>query len=200
MQIPLRTQSGPEAYIACHEWRDVCLAACPLHPTGGCSFARHGSYARVTPQGVRIARWYCPEGHRTFSLLPDFLAARLPGLLASVEDVAAAARAFRSMEAAADSLRGFEVSLPSALRWLRRRVRAMDMAIEAVLQLLPHRSLTTLAGCLALQGDSGQGGMLLGLRRSLAPQLLHRLPAPLGFLPSQGAMRSREANQHDDGA
>jgi hypothetical protein len=30
---------------------------------------------------VRIARWYCPEGHRTFSLLPDFLAAKLPGSL-----------------------------------------------------------------------------------------------------------------------
>ena len=33
---------------------------------------------RVTPQGLRIARWYCPEGRRTFSLLPDFVAARLP--------------------------------------------------------------------------------------------------------------------------
>jgi hypothetical protein len=25
-----------------------------LHPSGGCFFARHGSYTRVTPQGLRI--------------------------------------------------------------------------------------------------------------------------------------------------
>ena len=30
-----------------------------------------------TPRGTRIARWYCPQSHTTFSLLPDCLAARL---------------------------------------------------------------------------------------------------------------------------
>jgi len=64
---------------------------------------------------VRIARWYCPEGHRTFSLLPDFLAAKFPGLLTDIEVAAIEAKKARSMEAAADRLRGFEVPLPSAL-------------------------------------------------------------------------------------
>jgi hypothetical protein len=73
LQIPLRTLSSAEAYIANQEWRDARLRAYPLHPSGGCSFARHG-YARLKPQGIRIARWYCPEGDRTFSLLSDFLA------------------------------------------------------------------------------------------------------------------------------
>ena len=81
MQMLLRTTSSAEAYIANQEWRAARLPVCPLHPQGGCSFAHHGSYLRATPPGLRVARWYCPEGHRTFSLLPDFLAARLPGLL-----------------------------------------------------------------------------------------------------------------------
>ena len=54
----------------------------PFASVGRLLVARHGSYTRVTPQGLRIARWYCPEGRQTFSLLPDFVTARLPGLLA----------------------------------------------------------------------------------------------------------------------
>ena len=53
MQIPLRTESSTEAYIAGCEWRDAFLCVCPMHPSGGCSFVRHGSYSRVTPQGLR---------------------------------------------------------------------------------------------------------------------------------------------------
>ena len=81
MQISIHTASSAETYVTNHEWRIAQLPGCPLHPKGGCSFARHGSYPRVTPRGLRIARWYCPEGRRTFSLLPDFLAAGLPDLL-----------------------------------------------------------------------------------------------------------------------
>ena len=47
-----------------------------------------------------------PQGHRTFSLLPDFLAARLPDLLDTIEDSVAAAGSARSMEAAADCCAG----------------------------------------------------------------------------------------------
>ena len=199
MQIPLRTQSSTEAYIAGHEWRDACLPACPLHPSGGCSFARHGSYARVTPQGVRVARWYCPEGHQTFSLLPDFLASRLPGLLTDIEIAAAESRTARSMEAAADRLRGFEVTLPSALRWLRRRVRAVEVAFEAVSRLAHPAAVTVLASSSTLRPVPGAKDVLLGLRRSLSSQLLHSLPVPLGFRPSRSAHGWHGGNQHDMG-
>ena len=101
VQIPLRTLSSAEAYVSNQEWRDARLSNCPSHPLGGGSFARHGSYTRVTPQGLRIARWYCPEGRRTFSLLPDFVAARLPGLLASIDDSITVASSAKSMEVAA---------------------------------------------------------------------------------------------------
>ena len=190
VQIPLHTQSSAEAYIAGCEWRDARLLGCPLHPSGGCSFARHGSYSRVTPQGMRVARWYCPQGHQTFSLVPDFLASRFPGLLTSIEAAAVAAKEFGSQERAADALRGIDVTLPSAMRWLRRRVRAVQVAVEAVWGLEPQMPLST-----TLTSD-----VLLNLRRSLTPQLLCKLPPPLGFLPSHGSTRSRAGgSQHDMG-
>lgn len=199
MQLPLRTQSSPEAYIAGREWRHARLPACPLHPSGGCSFARHGSYARVTPQGIRIPRWYCPEGHRTFSLLPDFLAARLPGLLSSVDVAIADVKSARSMEAAADRLRGFEVTLPSALRWLRRRVQAVQAGLEAWLQLVPQAPMASSVSDGALHPETGRTHDLCGLRQTLPAQLLQKLPAPLGFLAWRRADRGRDADQHDMG-
>lgn len=198
LQIPLRTQSSAEAYIANRGWRDASMLACPLHPSGGCSFARHGSYARVTPRGLRVARWYCPQGHRTFSLLPDFLAARMPGLLASIEDAVVAVASAKSMRDAADALRGFDVSLPSALRWLRRRVRAVETALDAVSRMVPTTAVTVLAGRSALEPDLGQGEVLRGLRRSLSPPLLNSLPTPVGFAP-RCAKKWSEGNQHEMG-
>ena len=76
-----------EAYVARSAWRDASLAACPRHPRGGCGLVRHGTYPRRTPVGMRIARYYCPTAHETFSLLPDCLASHLPGELAAVESV-----------------------------------------------------------------------------------------------------------------
>jgi hypothetical protein len=181
MQMPPRTSSSVDAYIRNREWRDARLSSCPLHPLGGCSFARHGSYARATPRGLRIARWYCPEGRRTFSLLPDFLAARLPGLLASIEHSITVAWSAKSMEAAADALRGPDVSLPGAVRWLRRRIRAVRTA-------LTHVAPETMIGAPATESapeiDLDRGRVLLGLRRLLSPQILNSIPAPLGFQPA----------------
>ena len=71
-----------EQYVTVQGWRNATLVRCPHHPGGGCSLARHGTYRRKTSAGVRIARRCCPESHTTFSLLPDCLAARLPGTLA----------------------------------------------------------------------------------------------------------------------
>jgi hypothetical protein len=180
MQIPLRTSSSVDAYIRNREWRDVRLPACPMHPSGGCSFARHGSYERSSPSGLRIARWYCPEGQRTFSLIPDFLASRLPGLLHSIEESIVTACAAKSREAAADLLRGPDVTLPSAVRWLRRRIGSVRASLDAVRRKVPGAFIG------ALEKDfSGisfdAGSVLLGLRRSLSPQILSAIPAPLGF-------------------
>ena len=135
--VQLRYRSGltGEQYVKAQGWRNATLAGCPHHPGGGCSFARHGTYARKSPHGTRIARWYCPDSHTTFSLLSDCLAARLPGTLQGVEDAVAAAEAAPSLAAAADAVRGNAVLPAGAMRWLVRRVR------------LVHRSLAAVRGC-----------------------------------------------------
>ena len=125
-------------YVTGEGWRLARLACCPLHPRGGCGFARHGSYARVSPAGTRIARWYCPTGHCTFSLLPDHLAARFPGTLSEIEHVVATVEQAKSLEAAADRLRSDDITLPSAVRWVRRRVAAVRSLLTIVVGLFPQ--------------------------------------------------------------
>ncbi len=71
---------------------------------------------------IEIDSWYCPESHTTFSLLPDCLAARLPGTLAELEDAVAAVERSPSVAAAA-ALRAGRSEPPGAMRWLRRRIR-----------------------------------------------------------------------------
>jgi hypothetical protein len=135
---------------------------------------------------MRIARWYCPEGRQTFSLLPDFLAARRPGLLASIEHSVAVALSAKSMEAAADALRGPEVTLPSAVRWLRRRTQAVKTALAHV---MPRTAIGSLAEQPASEIDLDQGCVLLRLRQSLSPEILNRIPPPLGFRECRAAAR-----------
>ena len=153
---------------------------CPNHPGGGCSLARHGTYARKTPPGTRIARWYCPESHTTFSLLPDCLAARLPGTLAELEEAVAAAERSPTVTAAAAVLRPGRSEPPGAMRWLRRRIRLVRRVLTAVRGLLPE----CLAGCpatiLAVRGRLGTDAALVWLREMAAPQL-PTLPMPLGY-------------------
>ena len=116
----------------------------PLHPRrGSCSLARHGTYRRKKPAGALIARWYCPQSHTTFSLLPDCLAARLPGTLQELEAVVAHAEQAASLMQAADQVRGDGIELPGAMRWLRRRVRLVRQVLRVVIGLLPQH----LAGC-----------------------------------------------------
>jgi hypothetical protein len=145
---------------------------------GGCSFARHGSYARATPRGCRIARWDCPESHRTFSLLPDFLAARLPGLLASIEDDITVASSCKSMEAAADVLRGPEITLAAAIRWLRRRVQAVRAALEATARFVLNLSDCILGEEFARGVNAGRAHTLYWLRVS-AESERRRNPQPV---------------------
>ena len=101
-------------YVRQRAWLNASLPRCPLHPQGGCGFARHGTYERRSPPGTRIARWYCPAGHRTFSLLPDWLAARLPGTLAEVEAAVVAVEQAGGLEAACADLRP-EIEWPGVL-------------------------------------------------------------------------------------
>ena len=182
LQLRYETGLTGEQYVSARAWREARLERCPNHPRGGCSLARHGSYERKTPAGVRVARWYCPESHTTFSLLPDCLAARLPGTLSDLEAVAVAAEGARSVEAAANALRPDAVELPGALRWVRRRVRLVHNVLVRVIGLIPD----CLSGCAVLMGAVRErlasDRALMELRDLVSGQL-RALPAPLGFQP-----------------
>ena len=188
--MQLRYHSGltGEQYVNAEAWCTARLERCPNHPHGGCSLARHGTYSRKTPVGTRIARWYCSESHTTFSLLPDCLAARLPGTLAELEAVVAAVEQTPSLISAADQLRPDETELPGVLRWLRRRVRLVHNALRHVLGLLPDQ----FAGCrpdvAAFRQRLDTTTALLELREVTAPWL-STLPAPLGFRPPPNRRR-----------
>jgi hypothetical protein len=145
MPVQLRFDTGlaGEQYVTRELWRQARLERCPLHPRGGCGFTRHGTYQRKSPPGTYVARWYCRLGHQTFSLLPDHLAARFPGTLAEIERVVAAAERASSVQACADALRPDPVSLPSAMRWVRRRVARVHALLPIVVAILPQH----LQGC-----------------------------------------------------
>ena len=195
MQLRDPSSLTSEAYVAQRAWRDASLAGCPRHPTGGCGFARHGTYPRQMPAGMRIARYYCPTAHETFSLLPDCLASRFPGELDAMEDVVAHVAAARSIEAAADVLRP-DIVLPSAVRWVRRRLTLVRATLVIVVSLLPD----------VFTGDARLGGVRAALGtdhalvalRARAAARLPALPRPLGFGPPVRPPRApRPRSQHD---
>ena len=198
--VQLRDPSSltSEAYVAESAWQKASLTHCPRHARGGCGFARHGTYRRVTPAGMRITRYYCPTAHETFSLLPDCLASRFPGDLDDLERVVAQVEAAPSIEAAADVLCPDSV-LPSAVRWVRRRLTLVRATCLAVVTLLPD----------LFRGDAQLGAVraalgtdhALVLLRARAATLLPALPRPLGFgrhVPVRSAWPPRR--QHRLGA
>jgi hypothetical protein len=185
-------------YVTQEGWSSATLPRCPLHPHGGCGFARHGTYERVSPPGTRVARWYCPEGHCTFSLLPDCLAARRSGTLAEVEAVVRAAEQAPSREALCDTLRP-EVELPGALRWVRRRVQDVHAGLTALKGLLGEPLLRVEPTVTAFAAHLQVEAVLVVLRGIGAPWL-GALPAPLGFAPRPCAARqAATVVQHDAG-
>ena len=203
--VQLRYETGltGERYATSEAWRRARLERCPNHPRGGCSLARHGTYERKTPPGTRVARWYCPESHTTFSLLPDCLAARLPGTLDALEAVVVAAEEASSLEAAANEVRcpadDDAIELPGAMRWLRWRVRLVYNALSRVIGLIPDK----LAGCAATMGavrDKLKSNSALMALRGLVAGQLQTLPAPLGFQPHGIGARGRKPDfQHSMG-
>lgn len=146
---------------------------------------------------MRVARWYCPDAHMTFSLLPDCLSSRLSGSLDDAERVVVASES-SGVEAAAQALRVEEVELPGALRWLRRRRRGVREAVLALVTAMPTR-LGTVAEVRALRAVLGTERALVALRE-IAADHLHALPPPIGFCRPRAARAGREAwFQHETG-
>ena len=161
---------------------------CPFHPGGGCGLARHGSYLRVHPAGVRVARFLCPVRGETISLLPSFLASRLSGTLDEVQAVVDAVETSPSIACAAEAMRPADevraVTSISAVRWVRRRLRPIVAALVALVTLVPE-----LWGCTptlaAIRVRLGQARVLVVLRK-LGRAHLHALSPPLGLCARAG--------------
>ena len=197
MQLRHRTTLTSERYVTQKAWRQARLDFCPGHPRGGCGFARHGTYSRLDPPGMRVARWYCPTAQMTFSLLPDCLSSQLGGSLDDAERAVVASECM-GVEAAAQALRVEEIELPGALRWLRRRRRGVRAAVLALVTAMPGR-LGTVAevGTLRLVLDTDRALVAL---REIGADHLHALPPPLGFSPSRTARAQGEPRfQHETG-
>jgi|LGVC01.1.fsa_nt_gb hypothetical protein len=198
MQMRFATDLSADEYVRQKAWKHARLDNCPLHPKGGCGFAKHGTYTRKFPDGTKIPRWYCLDGHTTFSLLPDCLASRLSGSLTEVEAVIAKVESSPSQEAAAHHLRPY-IELPGILRWIRRRTFLVKAALIMLIELFP----SLLAGCTSTISSFRS---VLGVEHVL-PELrmlgslhLDILPPPLGFGPRPGLQKIKKSHfQHKTG-
>lgn len=184
-------QVTDEQYVASRGWEIAVLESCPFHAEGGCGVQRHGSYARVHPAGVRVARYWCPRAARSISLLPAFLASRLSSTLGEIEAAALARERAPSLAAAAECARPPDredaISDPkSAQQWLSRRVRAVDAVLVAAITLLADR----LAGCAptitGMRARLGCDAVLVEIRRLLGAKQLRALGPPLGLCARDG--------------
>lgn len=198
MQLRFATNISVEQYIQQEAWRDAKLDQCPLHPEGGCKMGRHGTYRRKSPDGAKIARWYCPEGRTTFGMLPDCLCSRLSGTLIEVETVISQIEAASSQEAAANRMR-LDISLPGVLRWMRRRLFLIRSSLILLIELLPSLSNNGQMTLSSLRSALGVEFVLPHLRE-LAGPYLDILPPPLGFGPqSQRNYRGKNRFQQQTG-
>lgn len=138
----------------------------------------------------------------TISLLPDFLASRLSGTLAELEQVVEAAEGAASREAAVEEVRPASaadaVTLPSALRWLRRRLVAVHAALVAAVTLVP--ALAECPPTLAAVRERLEVAEALVALRSAASVQLAAMAAPVGFRARGRARRATpEPTPHETG-
>ena len=214
MQLRFATQAiTGEDYVSSRLWERARIKCCPVHPQGGCGFAAHGTYARASPPGTRIRRWYCPRGRVTFSALPDCLNARLSGTLASVEREVLLVEAAPSLAAAVREERP-QIGLPGVLRYFARRASRIRCALRAIRGLYPDPFAgvdSTLAAFTLVLDAAGPPGLkgvpppptasALVWLRAIASRHLAMLPAPLGFDPAPvRARQPGDARQHRTGA
>ncbi len=198
MQIRYATNLSAEQYVRQKAWHAATLNQCPLHPRGGCAFRKNGTYRRKHPAGTKIARWYCAVGHMSFSLLPDCLASRLSGSLIKIEDVLTEVENSPSQEAAEDNKR-IDLILPSALRWIRRRIFLVKASLSMLIELLPGLFADCHPSILSFQSALNVDYALPELRQ-VASSYLPVLPPPLGFGPRAKTKKSKKSHfQHKTG-
>jgi hypothetical protein len=140
---------------------------------------------RKVPAVAFVARYYCPEQHTTFGLLPDFYASRMPGTLDDIERAVATAETTGVERAAgqlcpADALDA--VTLGAAVKWLRRRIALVSVLLATVAGLFPERFAGVGLSIRAWRERLGTSRLLVALR-GICERYLHALARPLGLNP-----------------
>jgi len=191
VQLLYKWNQTLKQYVAQQGWKSATLLSCPLHPEGGCSLQRWGTYTRLIPTKCKIARYYCRESRTTFSLLPDFFAARMPGTLKQAQQAAqgverAKAKTDGSLEKQAELVRQLSenddpIEPRSAVAWMQRRYRAVSRGLAVVVTLLPM----VFGGCEPTMTSVGRvldnTDTVLVQVRHLAQDKLGQIPSPIGF-------------------
>jgi hypothetical protein len=190
MQLRFATDLSAEEYVEREAWKEAKLDYCPTHPEGGCGFGKNGTYSRKYPEGTKIARWYCRIGRQTFSFLPDCLSAHLPGTLKQVEEVIAEVERSPSQEDAVERIR-LDIFLPGALRWVRRRILPIRMALTMLIGLIPSMFSACDPTLSSFRCALSTTHVLPELRQHATP-FLHALPPPLGFGSLPGSKKIKD--------
>jgi hypothetical protein len=192
VQLRFKTGLTGAEYVTAKAWRLASLPHCPEHgPDSNCDFHRNGTYARKTPAGTRIACWYCRDARRTWSLLPDHLAARLPGTLREVEEVVVSVEQAKSLARQAQELRKM-IMPPGAVRWVYRRLTRVRQLLPRVIELLPQLLRECMPTIASVREHLGCDCVLLKLREAAADHLQELRP-PLGFKPQPYAREGRKS-------
>jgi hypothetical protein len=119
------------------------------------------------------------------------LAARFPGTLPEIEHVVATAEEATSLEAAANELRRDDITLPSAMRWVRRRLDPVRDLLTIMVGLIPQCLLGCAPTLSSLRARLGCEQVLVSLR-ALAEVRLQALAPPLGLRPPPYARGRRK--------
>ena len=137
---------------------------------------------RKTPVLMPVARFYCSGCRTTFSLLPDFAAARRPGSLQEIEDGMAVLTGSRGPWAAARELFPERDEMSNAVRGLRRAFAAVSAFLAIAATMRPDLFRGCPAELVAMRAALGTETLLADLRREMTAHLPH-LPHPVGFKP-----------------
>ena len=189
-----------EEYVSGKCWRGATLEQCPIC---GPECRPHvlGTYLRTVPIDSYIARFRCPRTGTTIGLLPDCLASRHPGTLDGIEQGAARAEEAENIEQAAEDARPGEdenaPDLPSAMRWVRRRVSIMAATLITVITLMPDAFVNCEPTVRAVRAHLGTQSALVSLRE-IAAEHLHEIARPLGLNPAPNGDRGGRRGKPQD--
>ncbi len=136
MQLRYSVGVKLRTYVNQKCWLKARLSHCPDEGCR-CRPYRHGYYARKTRCGqARIARFRCRSSGLSYSLLPDYFAARMPGTLEEIEQtVVALERGATSLQAAL-AVRDRVHEDSGLRRWARRRNQWIGKSLVALVTLL----------------------------------------------------------------